>query len=506
MSGSIKDILIVGGGTAGWMSAVYLNRVLGKSVRITLVESASVSTVGVGEATFNTIKAYFDYVGLSEADWMPACNATFKMAIKFVDWRQDGGHFYHPFQRSPEVKGIPLAEWWLKNCDQIGAFDYSCFNVPSLCDAKKSPKNWDDSVFDDGTSFPRYAYHFDAALLAKFLCQIGTSRGVKHVLGEVGPVNLDEAGFLESVKLVDGNTLEADFFIDATGFRGLLINQTLAEPFLSFSETLLCDSAVAMRIPDDGPEINPFTTATALEAGWAWDIPLQGRVGSGYVYSSAFLDRHQAEHELRCHLGPKASGVDASHIRMRIGRCRNSWVKNCVAIGLSSGFVEPLESTGIFFIQHALVELINHFPNLSFDPSVVRNYNSAIAQCIDGVRDFLVVHYCNSDRDNSAFWRAVRSDLELPDGLTERLDVWRCRLPNASNVNPSYHGFAPYSYSAMLLGLGCAPKSSAPILEFLGDGEAQETFELIKNRTRHLLSTLPSHAEYLRTLYSKGAH
>lgn len=501
MSKLIEDILIVGGGTAGWMSAVYLNRAFGRRVRITLVESKSVPTVGVGEATFNTIKGFFDYVGLDESQWMPPCKATYKMAIKFVGWRQDGGHFYHPFQRFPDVKGIALPEWWLRTRRKEEAFDYSCFNVPHLCDADRSPLNWDGSVFEDGTTYFRYAYHFDASLLAKYLQEIGVARGVHHVFGDVVQGEVGSGGDVQCVRLADGRSLQADLFIDATGFRGLLINQTLAEPFLSFSRSLFCDSAVAMRVPMTGPEIHPYTTATALSAGWVWDIPLFGRVGTGYVYSEPFLSREDAEREFRDHLGPRAKDIDAFHIRMRVGRCRNSWVKNCIAIGLSSGFVEPLESTGIFFIQHALVELINHFPDRNFDETVTQNYNKAVARCIDGVRDFLVLHYWAGNRSDSEFWRAVRSDLEVPAGLQDDLELWRHRLPNPSSINAHYHGFAPYSYCVMLLGLGYEPDSSSPILEYFEENEASDAFQSIRDRGSRLLATLPSHSEYLRVLH-----
>jgi tryptophan halogenase len=423
------------------------------------------------------------------------------MAIKFVGWRQDGNHFYHPFQRFPDVKGIPLPEWWLRTRREGQAFDYSCFNVPQLCDTSRSPLNWDGRVFEDGTTYIRYAYHFDAGLLAKYLQQVGVARGVTHVYGDVGQVDRGLSGDIRSVQLADGRSLQADLFIDATGFRGLLINQVLGEPFQSFSRSLFCDRAVAMRIPMAGPEINPYTTATALSSGWVWDIPLSERVGTGYVYSSSFLDRENAEREFRRHLGQRAKDVGAFHIDMRVGRCRNSWVKNCVGVGLSSGFVEPLESTGIFFIQHALAELINHFPDRNFDETVIRSYNRAVARCIDGVRDFLILHYWVGDRSDSEFWRAVTSDLEVPDGLREHLELWQNRLPSPSSINPFYHGFAPYSYCVMLLGLGYEPRASAPILEYFKENEAEAVFHSIKDRSLQLVATLPSHSEYLRVVY-----
>jgi tryptophan halogenase len=233
-----------------------------------------------------------------------------------------------------------------------------------------------------------------------------------------------------------------------------------------------------------------------MNAGWAWNIPLYGRVGTGYVYCSQFLSKEEAEAEFRRHLGPAADHCRANHIRMRIGRSRNSWVKNCVAIGLASGFVEPLESTGIFFIQHGIEELVHHFPGGEIDESVVRSYNRSVAEAIDGVREFLTLHYAASDRDDTPYWRAVRN-LEMPESLRERMELWKRRLPNAKNVNTGYHGFESYSYSVMLLGLGHQPETSLPALDHLDDRNALAAFRNLRERTEYLVATLPSQYEYL---------
>lgn len=502
MNHRVGSVAIVGGGTAGWMSALYLNRALGRDVKITVVESPTVGTIGVGEATFNTIKSYFDYCGLPEQAWMPACNATYKMAIKFVDWTASGPSFFHPFQRYHDVKGVDLPEWWLKNQRLSERFDYACFTVPGLCDAKSSPKYWDGTVFDETARYP-YAYHFDANLLADFLQEVAIARGVEHIYADVRNVSLGSRGEIATLLLADGRTLTADLFLDCTGFRGLLINGALGEPFIPFSNSLLCDRAVAMRIPTPEGErdIRPYTTATALTAGWVWDIPLYGRVGTGYVYSSDFLAEEEAEKEFRSHLGPKAEDVEAFHISMRIGRTRRPWVKNCVSVGLSGGFVEPLESTGIFFIQYALAELLNHFPRNREDDAVIHSYNRAVGSCIDGVRDFLFLHYYANDRRDTAFWNAVKDDVDIPNGLRDRLDLWKNRLPNATSVNAEYHGFAPYSYCVMLLGLNYRPKKSLPILDYLDDCDAEEAFSKIRERSRQLRRELPSQHEYLSVLH-----
>jgi tryptophan halogenase len=295
--------------------------------------------------------------------------------------------------------------------------------------------------------------------------------------------------------------IRGDLFVDCTGFRGLLINQALNEPFISFADSLLCDSAIAMQVPLDveAEGIRPYTTATALSSGWVWDIPLYGRNGTGYVYSSAFTSKDEAELEFRRHVGPAAESVRANHIKMRIGRCRNSWVKNCIAIGLSSGFVEPLESTGIFFIQHGIEELVSHLPGNTIDEEMVRSYNRVIAEGIDGVRDFLVLHYCTTERMDTEFWRATKQAL-VPEDLRDRLDIWKQRLPNAKNINPAYHGFEFYSYSVMLLGLNYKPARSLPALDHMDDGNARLAFRALRERTERLVATLPSQLEYLTHL------
>jgi tryptophan halogenase len=243
--------------------------------------------------------------------------------------------------------------------------------------------------------------------------------------------------------------------------------------------------------------ITPYTTATALSSGWVWNIPLFNRIGTGYVYSSAFRTPEEAEQELRSFLGKRSENCHASHIRMRVGRNRNSWVGNCVAIGLSSGFVEPLESTGIFFIQHAVEQLVSYFPGTSPVEENVRSYNRVIGNCIDGVREFLTLHYVASSRADTPFWKATKTDIRIPAELAERMKLWKMRLPTNTTINPNYHGFEAYSYSVMLLGLGHRPEQSLPILNHVCEKRALAALEAIRQRSQHLASTLPSAYEYL---------
>jgi tryptophan 6-halogenase len=512
------QVVIVGGGSAGWMTASYLSKAMKKNVRITLVESSDITKIGVGEATFSSIKAFFDFLELQEYEWMPKCNATYKMAIKFVGWNSGKKHFYHPFEGLDSIDGFSMSEWWLKLKNQE-SFDYSCFTTPTICDHQRSPRFLDGQVYDDRVShlfsqehfeskrlnnlaeadgkYP-YAYHFDANLISKFLKDYAMKRGVVQIVDNVIDVKLRDDGGIDHIQTEGNGSIAADLFVDCTGFRGLLINKALDEPFISFSNSLLCDRAIAMQIPADIKRdgINPYTTATALSSGWVWNIPLYGRCGTGYVYSSSFISPEDAEEEFRQHLGPASVDCKASHIKMRIGRNRNSWVKNCVAIGLSSGFVEPLESTGIFFIQHGIEELVSNFPGKVLNEELIRNYNNSIAKCIDGVRDFLTLHYCASDRVDNDFWRATKN-LELSDELNERLKIWKNRLPNRKNVNPYFHGFEAYSYSAMMLGLNHVPEMSLPYLDHVDTQKALDKFNDIKEKAKHLSKTLPSQYEYL---------
>jgi tryptophan halogenase len=518
----IRNIAIIGGGSAGWMTASYLRRALGDAVRITLVESATTKTIGVGEATFSTIRLFFDYLGLEEHEWMPACNAAYKLAIKFVNWNADRRPFYHPFQRYELVRGFPLGDWWLKLQDRdLGAFDQACFVIPALCELKKSPRYLDGTVFDQkvqdhfrpGRGFGKnvlaelkiqypYAYHFDASRLAVFLCDFAVKLGVSRIIDDVTHVQLTEDGSIAHILTAEHGRICADLFIDCTGFRGLLINQALGEPFIPFADSLLCDSAVALQVPRDIARdgIQPYTTATALSSGWVWNIPLYGRDGTGYVYSSRFLTKEQAEKEFREHLGPAADGLPANHIRMRVGRNRRSWVKNCVAIGLSSGFVEPLESTGIFFIQHGIEELVAHLPSRAMDDALRDSYNRCVGECIDGVREFLTLHYCTSTRADTPFWKATKTDIKVPEPLAERLRLWQGRMPTNRTIYPHYHGFESYSYSVMLLGLGFQGANTPPVLQHMYDDDAIATFRAIRERTEQLCRSLPSQYEYLSAM------
>ncbi|MFJ3725168.1 tryptophan halogenase family protein [Streptomyces sp. NPDC090045] len=510
----ISRVVIVGGGTAGWMTATYLKAALGDRIHVTLVESENVSTIGVGEATFSTVRHFFEFLGLAEHEWMPECHASYKLAIRFEDWRAKGHHFYHPFERPRSVGGFSLADWWLhlRPGDQ---YDRDTSVLAALCEAKSSPRYLDGTIFEQevtaggdrpmhraapnagSTQFP-YAYHFDATLLARFLTRYGTGRGVRHVVDDVLDVRLDERGHIRNVLTKDHGELAGDLFVDCTGFRGMLLNQALGVPFLSYQDSLPNDSAVALRVPVDVASrgMRPCTTATAQDAGWIWTIPLLDRLGTGYVYAGDYLSKEGAERTLREFVGPAADDLEVNHIRMRIGRSAQSWVKNCVAIGLSSGFVEPLESTGIFFIQNAIEQLVRHLPDRQDDDRLRQAYNRQVGRVMDGVREFLVLHYYAAARDDNQYWRDAKTR-PLPDALAERIEQWRTKLPDADSVYPYFHGFEPYSYTAMLLGLGGLPVPALPVLGGLDDADAVREFELVRHQAKTLVDRLPSQYAYL---------
>jgi hypothetical protein len=518
----VNSVVIAGGGTAGWMSATYLKAAFGDRVSVTLVESNRVSKIGVGEATVSTVRHFFDRLGLAEHEWMPHCAASYKLGIRFENWRRAGHSFYHPFERLRSANGFTLADWWLRLGDPGGAFDRDCFVIPSLCAARRSPRALDGSLFARAASHPAetshpsetsdssgpderpaqfpYAYHFDAESLARFLAGYGIERGVRRVVDDVVAVGRDHRGWISHLTTRDHGDLRGDLFIDCTGFRGLLINQALGGRFESFQDVLPNDRAVALRVPrddardDDDLGIAPYTTATAMDAGWIWTIPLYRRNGAGYVYSAEFCTPDEAEAALRAFAAPGRDDLPANHIEMRIGRCAKSWIANCVAIGLSSAFVEPLESTGIFFIQHGIEELVRQFPGERWDQALIDNYNKSVARVVDGVKEFLVLHYRAAGRADTPYWKQTKTR-RIPARLAEAL-----RRPpplfDAGTVYPYYHGFELYSWNTMRLGLDRRP-DPRPALALLDLAAARRQFAAVRRDAARLTAALPSCREYL---------
>lgn len=513
-----QSVMILGGGTAGWMTASYLRAAFGDSVDVTVVESRRIGTIGVGEATFSTVRHFFDYLGLDETDWMPECNGTYKLAVRLENWRAPGEHFYHPFERMRIVDGVPLTDWW-QRIGPTGHFDRDCFLIPWLCDAKLSPRHLDGRLFEQdfaedphrplyrttlaeqNTQFP-YAYHFDASLLADFLTRYAVKRGAHRIVDDVVDVRLDEQGRIDHLVTAGHGQLRAGLYVDCSGFRSRLLGQALDEPFISFQDSLPNDRAVALRVPADTARdgIRPCTTATAQDAGWIWTIPLYDRIGTGYVYAGDYCEPQEAERVLRRFIGPAAEGLEANHIRMRIGRSRRAWVHNCVGIGLSAGFVEPLQSTGIFLIQHAIEQLVRYFPGRDRNQALRDGYNLSTARAIEGVREFLVLHYRGAARADNDYWRDAKNR-PLPEGMAQRLAQWQSKLPDNDTTYPYYHAFEPYSYVCMTLGLGGIPLRHPPALDLLDPGRARRELDRVREQARTLVDTLPGQAEYLAGMH-----
>jgi tryptophan halogenase len=515
----LGSVLVVGGGTAGWMTASYLKKAF-PELHITLVESAAIPKIGVGEATVpNLQKVFFDFLGIPEEEWMRHCNAAFKTAVKFVNWRKPRSegvvdHFYHTFGILPSCDNIPLSQYWAlrRSRGHKEPFDYACYKEPPLLDAKLSPRHL------DGTRAMYYAWHFDAHLVADYLESIATGWGVEHVVEDVENVELAADGSVAAIRTRQGRVLRADLFVDCSGFRSLLINKALGEPFIDMSDHLLCDSAVATAVTHDDRKagVEPYTSSIALDAGWTWKIPMLGRFGTGYVYSSKFASRDQAADALCKLWSLDPDKMNLNEIRFRVGRNRRAWVKNCVGIGLSSCFVEPLESSGIYFIYAAIYQLAKHFPDKSFDPVIIERFNREIETMFDDTRDFIQAHYLTTPREDTPFWRANKFDLKLSADLEYKLETYKSGLPvnqpitdestYYSNFDAEFRNFwTNGSYYCILAGMGWEPRKPLPTIRYRGAAlqESEAIFGSIKAKQAELQSSLPTNYQFLSQLHDK---
>ncbi|MEU6431043.1 tryptophan halogenase family protein [Microbispora sp. NPDC046973] len=529
MDHRIKNVVILGGGTAGWMTAAYLGKALGDGVAVTVLEAPSIPRIGVGEATVpNLQRVLFDFLGLPEEEWMRECNASFKMGIRFVNWRTPGegeaqerpfkggsDHFYHLFGLLPDHERLPLSHHWTAKTlagQTDEPFAYACYREPPVLDAKLAPCTM------DGQRWTNYAWHFDANLVAAFLRRFAVEKqGVRHVEDEMTEVLMDQRGFITALRTKEGRLLEGDLFIDCSGFRGLLINQAMREPFLDMSDFLLNDRAVATAVPHDDAThgVQPYTSSIAMKSGWTWKIPMLGRFGTGYVYSSRFSTQDEATEDF-CRLwNLDPSETRLNHVRFRVGRNRRAWVRNCVSIGLSSCFLEPLESTGIYFITAAIYQLAKHFPDKRFDPILADRFNREIETMFDDSRDFIQAHFYFSPRTDTPFWRANK-ELQLAPDIQEKIAMYRAGLPvnlpvtdentYYSNFEAEFRNFWNNSnYYSIFAGLGFNPDHPMPALTYRPDHaeSAEAVFAGIKERQQELIDTLPSTYDYLRQLHGK---
>jgi tryptophan halogenase len=465
-------IIIVGGGSAGWMAAAYLSRTVANA-DITLIESAAVPTIGVGEATIPPIKRFMEELGLREADWMPACHASYKFAIRFDDWYRRGDRYWHPFEGLPYFNPEHhLAQYWYRHfldrggADRLTFYDDAFVGIETMRQNRilKNPDGSDDylsfAIRDGETTVSLnlpYAFHLDAGLFGAFLKErVALPNGVHHIVDTIDDVTVAENGWIASVTTRTHGAISGDLFVDCSGFRALLAGEALNGRYVSWRDMLFCDRAVALRAPFAAPDeaIAPFTRSMAMDAGWSWRIPLTSRIGTGYVYSSAFLSDDDAEAALRERLGAaRVADVTANRVSFRVGTRERHWVGNCVAVGLAAGFIEPLESTALHLVQHAVERIAGILARGSFNAAAVAGFNATMSRAMEEVRDFIIAHYALTAREDTPFWRAVKHETRIPDSLAARLADWQRTLPNR------YAGgvFGETSWICILLGMNATP-------------------------------------------------
>jgi tryptophan halogenase len=489
----------VGGGTAGWMTAAALARRLGGSVRITLVESEAIGTVGVGEATIPPIVQFNRFIGIDEDAFIRETQATFKLGIEFVDWVRPGHRYIHPFGLfGADMNEISFNHFWLRWMLAGGDPDPTLFNT----EARAAFAGRFARTAGAGGKGPKlsYAFQFDAGLYAAFLRRFSEALGVVRIEGRVLSAELrGEDGFIEAVTLEDGRQIAGDLFLDCSGFRGLLIEEVLHAGYEEWSHWLPANRAAAVPCERIGPP-EPYTRATAREAGWQWRIPLQHRTGNGYVFSDAYLSEDRAIELLLSRLDGKPQ-ADPRILRFTTGRRGASWVKNCVAIGLSSGFLEPLESTSIHLIHAAIVKLLAFFPDRNFDPALAARFNGEMAPLIEGIRDFLIAHYKCIEREDTDFWRYCRH-MDVPDSLAAKIALFRSRGEVLSTADDL---FKEVNWFAILYGQGVQPQGYHPLADALSEAELAGALDQIRAIIRQRVESLPSHQAFLDGVTARGS-
>ena len=500
MQSILKEIVIVGGGSAGWMTAAALSSLLDpKDVTVTLVESDQIGTIGVGEATIPDIINFNRMLGIGEAEFMKATNATFKLGIEFVDWGRKGGRYIHPFgQHGVDMQGIDFHNFWLHS--QAAGNDQPIENY-SLCSvlAKRNKFALPDPNPRSVLSHVRYAYHFDATLYAGFLRNYAEARGVRRVEGKIQQVEqAGESGFIKGLRLDNGSAVTGDFFFDCSGFRALLTAETLGVPFLDWSHWLPCNSALAVPCSHNGP-LTPYTRSTAKASGWQWRIPTQQRTGNGHIYCRDFISDDEATSVLLDGLDgePLAS---PRQIRFTAGHRREFWTGNCIAVGLAAGFLEPLESTSIYLIQEGISRFISLFPTADI-PQIVRDeYNRHMRTEFEQVRDFIILHFCATERDDSPFWKYCR-EMSIPDSLKYKIELFR----EAGRIfRYEEELFTRPSWVAVMLGQGVIPKGPDPIVSTLPPGEVSGSIESMRAAMEQAADKAPTHEQFIAHYCAAG--
>jgi tryptophan 7-halogenase len=496
----IRQIAIVGGGTAGWMAASVLARALpGSGCSITVIESPDIGTVGVGEATIPPIIDLLRFLSINEEDFIRHTRSTFKLGIKFLDWRSIGESYWHPFGTfGAPVNRRPFFHAWHRARAQGMAPKFNDFSLcAALGDAGKF--RFPEPAAKNPAAGLRYALHFDAALVAKYLRAYAEKLGVVCLTRTVAEVTQRENGLLDELIFTDGTRLRAELFLDCSGFRGLLIEQTLKTGYVDWSDNLPCDRAVAIPSELASPR-TPYTQAHARSAGWRWRIPLQHRAGNGYVYSSAHIGDEQALQDLLQQVGEKPL-AEPRYLRFLAGRRRLFWTRNCIALGLASGFLEPLESTSIHLVMSALYKLLEHFPDRSFASVNIDSYNRELIEEMESIRDFIILHYCLTMREDTPFWTYCRT-MKLPDSLLQRIELYR----HAGRIRPTPRElFTDMSWFYIFEGMGVTPERYDPLLDIVSAEQLRDLLGSLAQSVAALTAAAPSHDSYFPTASPRAA-
>lgn len=486
----IKNVVIVGGGTAGWLTAALLQKVVGTSINITLVESEAIGTVGVGEATIPPIRLVNQVLGINEAEFLRETKATIKLAIKFENWRTPNESYFHTFGSPGKSMAFCHFHHFVNRAKHLGhestIWDYD-LNYLCATQGKFAHIKAQDPVLD----LP-YAYHFDASLYAQFLRRYCQKLGAKRIEGMIESVQQHPSGDIAGVTLQDGQQIHGDLFVDCSGFRGLLIQQALGVGYDDWTHLLPCDRAVA--VPSERfDKTVPYTRAIAHKAGWQWRIPLQHRNGNGLVYCSAHMSDDEAAHSLLNNLDSTPIG-DPKVIHFKTGRRRKQWHKNVVTVGLASGFLEPLESTSIHLIQSAIVRLIHLFPHQGIDSAAVDEFNQQSELEYTQIRDFLVLHYHLTERDDSQFWRNMQS-MDIPASLAHKMALFKQTGKLFRQQNDL---FLESSWLQVMVGQGIEPNDYHPIANNLSEPQLLNMLKKMREVKQEPLTSLPSHDEFLK--------
>lgn len=490
---NIKDIIIVGGGTAGWMAAAAFARLLNHpEINIRLIESEAIGTVGVGEATIPHIRYFNRLLGLKEDDFVRKTNATFKLGIEFVDWDRLGKSYLHPFGAyGVNMNGLHFHHYWLRYLKLGNPTSIDDYNLQIMA-AKAGKFQRPENLKNSPLSTIEYAFQFDARLYAKFMREFAEELGVVRTEGKVVHVDQNsETGFVENVVLDGGEKISGELFIDCSGFRGLLIEQTLKTGYHDWSSVLPCNRAIAQaseRIEDP----LPYTRATAKKAGWQWRIPLQSRTGNGHVYCSEFMNDEDALDTLHAGLDSGPIG-EPNFLRFTTGVRKKAWNKNVVALGLSAGFLEPLESTSIHLIQTAIARLMTHFPDKNFNERDIDFFNQRTQLEYEQVRDFLILHYFATERNDSPFWNYCRT-MDIPETLRTRIEIYK---ENARLYRHDNEIFGETSWFAVMHGQNILPKRYHPVAGLMSEQELIHRMSEIKNTWVKCFEAMPTHQGFI---------